>query len=475
MASCPSPLLPRSLFPPQDFRYFSPVRTTQIRRVSKKPEKGHPMILAVAASNAEVQPPKLVTFLGKGGSGKTTAAVFAAQIYGYEFEKVLLNLILSVCIQHYATLGLKTCLVIQSQDPTAEYLLTCKIGSSSPVQCNSNLSAVRLETTKMILEPLKKLKQADQQLKMTQGILEGVVGEELGVLPGMDSIFSSLELERLLGFFLSQRKGGKAKYDVVVYDGVNTEETVRMISATSKARLYLKYMRMLAEKTDMGRVAGPSLLRLVDDALSLSGNAVNRTSSEMWDYLEQTLEVGVRQKGSSIFAEPRRFGCYLVLNPDNPLSLNLALRYWGCVIQAGAQISVAFGIPTQNSPTASAEAVKNSFAPLPYALIPHLKFSNPLHWDEIIVSDCSTYARELLSDTTNEILSSVTFDMSNKSVNLFMPGFDKSEIKLYQYRGGTELLVEAGDQRRAIRLPRQIQGKVGGAKFVDRRLVITMR
>ena len=44
-----------------------------------------------------------------------------------------------------------------------------------------------------------------------------------------------------------------------------------------------------------------------------------------------------------------------------------------------------------------------------------------------------------------------------------------------QYRGGTELLVEAGDQRRAIRLPRQIQGNVGGAKFVDRRLVITMR
>lgn len=38
------------------------------------------MILAVAASNAEFQPSKLVTFLGKGGSGKTTAAVFAAQV-----------------------------------------------------------------------------------------------------------------------------------------------------------------------------------------------------------------------------------------------------------------------------------------------------------------------------------------------------------------------------------------------------------
>lgn len=64
-----------------------------------------------------------------------------------------------------------------------------------------------------------------------------VVGEELGVLPGMDSIFSSLELERLVGFFMSQRNGGKAKYDIVVYDGINNEETIRMIGATSKARL----------------------------------------------------------------------------------------------------------------------------------------------------------------------------------------------------------------------------------------------
>lgn len=44
-----------------------------------------------------------------------------------------------------------------------------------------------------------------------------------------------------------------------------------------------------------------------------------------------------------------------------------------------------------------------------------------------------------------------------------------------QYRGGSELLVEAGDQRRVIPLPSDIQGKVAGAKFVDQSLVITMR
>lgn len=152
-----------------------------------------------------------------------------------------------------------------------------------------------------------------------------MVGEELGVLPGMDSIFSSLELEQLMGFFgnESQRNSGKAKFDIVVYDGISTEETIRMIGATSKARffqlipvlshpcfssfayiicycslrrLYLKYLRTLAEKTDLGRVAGPSLLRLVDDALSLSGRGTNlngRMSSEIWDFLEQILEVNM--------------------------------------------------------------------------------------------------------------------------------------------------------------------------------------
>ncbi|KAI3452982.1 hypothetical protein Pfo_009645 [Paulownia fortunei] len=461
MALCPLSLLAQSFCSPSnvpDFHCIYPVKTAQKRRKAKR---NGTLILTMAAANAAkneaggMKPTKLVTFLGKGGSGKTTASIFAAQ--------------------HYAMSGLKTCLVIHSQDPTAEYLLNCKIGPS-PIKCNDNLSAVRLETTKMILEPLRRLKQADARLNMTQGVLEGVVGEELGVLPGMDSIFSAVELEQLVGFFsnVSQRNNEKAKFDIVVYDGISTEETIRMIGATSKARLYLKYLRSLAEKTDLGRVAGPSLLRLVDDALSLSGRGTNlngRMSSEIWDYLEQTLE-----RGSSVFAEPHKFGCYLIMDPDNPISLNSALRYWGCAIQAGAQISGAFGIITPESPMALAETVKINFSPLPSAFIPHLKLGNHLHWNEIMVSNHSKDARDLLSETTTKsFLSSVKFDPSNKSVKLFMPGFDKSEIKLYQFRGGSELLVEAGDQRRVIRLPSQIQGKVGGAKFVDRSLVITMR
>lgn len=64
------------------------------------------------------------------------------------------------------------------------------------------------------------------------------MGEELGVLPGMDSMFSALALVRLLGLFgrWAQRNHQKDKFDVIIYDGISTEETLRLIGASSKAR-----------------------------------------------------------------------------------------------------------------------------------------------------------------------------------------------------------------------------------------------
>ncbi|OWM75810.1 hypothetical protein CDL15_Pgr009454 [Punica granatum] len=404
----------------------------------------------------EEKPTKLVTFLGKGGSGKTTSAVFAAQ--------------------HYARAGLNTCLVIHSQDPTAEHLLDCKIGPA-PVTCNSNLSAVRLETTKMLLEPLKRLKEADARLNLTQGVLEGVVGEELGVLPGMDSIFSLFALERYVRFtgIKSPRNHQRERYDIVVYDGISSEETLRLIAASSKARLYLKYFRSIAEKTDLGRLAGPSIIGLVDDAMSLtdSQSVLNsNTSTRIWDTLEEML-----LRGSSAFLEQHKFGCFIVMDPHNPVSVDSAIRYWGRTIQSGGQVSGAFGISSLDPSEDSNEKVKG-LSPMPFAFIPHLSFCSRPDWNSVMLNSASRQSQELLSlpsSSHSNVMAPVKFDAAKKSVTLLMPGFDKSEIKLYQYRGGSELLVEAGDQRRVISLPSDIQGKVAGAKFVDRSLVITMR
>lgn len=434
------------------FTFLTPIAT----RRARGSRRGRGLVRAVSSSDDKdkERSTKLVTFLGKGGSGKTTSAVFAAQ--------------------HYAMAGLKTCLVMHSSDTTAEYLLNCKIGTS-PIKCKDNLSAVRLETTKMLLEPLKRLQEADSRLNMTNGVLEGVVGEELGVLPGMDSIFSVFELERYVRFLWNESQGKRREtFDMIVYDGISTEETLRMIGAPSKARLYLKYLRSIAEKTDLGRLAGPSVLSLIDEAMSLTGSKSTlnvNTSARIWDALDKMLE-----RGTSAFSDPHKFRCFLVVDPQSPASVDSALRYWGSTIQAGALVSGAFGVASPNEAGESTERIQETFVPMPSAFIPHLSFASPADWDAIMSNPSSNKAQELLSLPASSILMpSVKFDLVKKSVTLLLPGFDKSEIKLYQYRGGSELLVEAGDQRRVIRLPPNIQGKVGGAKFVDRSLVVTMR
>lgn len=142
------------------------------------------------------------------------------------------------------------------------------------------------------------------------------------------------------------------------------------------------------------------------------------------------------QRGSSGFAEPQKFGCFLVLDPDNPASINSALRYWGGTIQAGAQISGAFAIASPNLDTESEEELKKIFSPLPFAFIPHISLgSPPLDWVAITRNTVGGNAQNLLSTSasgSSSLMSSVTFDAARKSVILFMPGFDKSEIKLYQ-------------------------------------------
>ncbi|KHN24228.1 Hypothetical protein glysoja_037062, partial [Glycine soja] len=297
--------------------------------------------------------------------------------------------------QHYAMAGLNTCLVIHNQDTTAHYLLNCKIGISH-VTCGKNLSAVRSETTKMLLEPLKLLKQVDAQLNMTQGTLGGMAP-----------------------------KSQQDKFDVIIYDGISSEETLRIIGGSSKARLYLKYLHTLAERTELGRLTAPSLLRLVDEAVLRSGSRSyfnGKMSSEIWDALDQMLE-----RGSSAFSNPQKFGCFLVMDPNNPTSINSALRYWGCTIQAGAQVSGAFGITSQQENLESFERAKKEFSPLPSAFVSRLSMNNPIDWSILLQDTSNEDARHLLNSVSSQggdMPSAVRFDIKRKSATLFMPGFD---------------------------------------------------
>ncbi|KAH7421067.1 hypothetical protein KP509_13G039000 [Ceratopteris richardii] len=256
-------------------------------------------VISAEQQNAVSRNTKLVTFLGKGGSGKTIASLLSAH--------------------HYASIGLRTCLVVQSQEPTVDYLLGGKVASSPISFCDGALDVVRLETTKLLLDPLAQLKKADAQLNFSQGALDEVVGEELSVLPGMDALLALGAMEQRIGFAVDFLKGQKAdkSYDVVVYDGLSSEETLRLLGAAEKSRWYLQRARDLAEKTDTGRVTSPTILRLLETSVmqGSSGDNSGRTITELWDGADKVLEV--------ILALLRELTCF----PPFHLSLKHNISY----------------------------------------------------------------------------------------------------------------------------------------------------
>jgi len=123
------------------------------------------------------------------------------------------------------------------------------------------------------------------------------------------------------------------------------------------------------------------------------------------------------------------------MDPNSPTSINSALRYWGCTIQAGAQVSGAFGITSQQDNLELLETAKKEFSPLPSAFISRLLTNNPIDWSRVLLDPNNEDAKHLLNSPPSQVgvmPSPVSFDIKRRSVTLFMPGFDKSEIRLYQ-------------------------------------------
>lgn len=361
----------------------------------------------------------IVTFLGKGGTGRTINAIATAKKLATEGKKVLL-------------LG---------QDSSPAWGMALGISpTTSPQEIGANFAVMQLNSALLLENSWEQVKQLEAQY-LRSPILKQVYGQELGILPGMDR---ALALNAIREFYQSNQ------YDVIVYDGTGGIDTLRMLGMPEILSWYFRRFRDIFTESDIVKTLSPFVQPVTSAILNTSWTA-NDITSNSDNPASQMLEEGkaALQKGNVL--------AYLVTTSD-PVAIATAKYLWGSAQQVGLGVG---GIFVSNGE--SVESITTEFAPLKVTSVPKYDGSN---WQPLI---------DALPSIGNsaDVPKATEFIMAERKIKVYLPGFDKQDVKLTQY--GPEITIEAGDQRRNISLPTAWRGSsVTGAKFQNGYLEVTV-
>ena len=358
----------------------------------------------------------IITFLGKGGTGRTTTAIAVSK--------------------KLSRLGSRVLLV--GQDPALGFLLKTTL-TNTATEIESNFLAVNLSSTALLEEGWEKIKELESKY-LRSPTLKNIYGQELGIFPGMEEI---LILNALREYSQSQR------YDVIVYDGPGNLNSLRMLGIPEIGSWYWRRFRQVLQDSDVVKTVAPFLQPIAGAVLNFSGG---------FEQLSQDPQNPETLLNEAIQAlnNPNRFAAYLVTNAD-PLSILVAKSLWGGAQQIGLTVKGVFLNAKDES-----EDVATEFDPLTITRLPRCTENN---WDILIDSVPDVRQTQIVPQP-------LKIDVAARQVQLFLPGFDKKQVKLTQY--GPEITIEAGDQRRNIALPPPLSGKpVTGAKFQNGYLIIS--
>ncbi|MBE9079761.1 ArsA family ATPase [Romeria aff. gracilis LEGE 07310] len=360
----------------------------------------------------------ILTFLGKGGTGRTTVAIAAAKQLAEQGQRVLL--------------------LTQDAGPAFGLLLGAEVGSA-PQPVSENLQAVQLHSTTLLEQNWERLKQFEAKY-LRDPFFKAVYGQELSLLPGLDD---ALALNAIREF------DGSGEYDVIVHDGSGDQATLRLWGTPEGIDWYFRRFKAVLQSSQFYRSISP-FIQPVTGAILSSGNA-----TDLWDQ-PATQEVNTLvNRGKALVTDPMRLRAYVVTTADE--SAIATGRYlWSAAQQIG--LTVAGALLNQAD---SAGAAESAFSPLPVNALP----TKSDRWQPLMAALPPLTAPV-------DVPAPMTVDVAAQTVKLFFPAFDKKQVKLTQY--GPEVTVEAGDQRRNLTLPPELKGRsVTGAKFQLGYLIIT--
>lgn len=355
----------------------------------------------------------ILTFLGKGGSGRSTCAIATAKKLSAQGQRVLL--------------------VTEDAGPAFSLLLGHEV-AATPVTVTPNLWVSQLQFTQLLEQNWEQLKKLEAQY-LRDPFFKAVYGQELSLLPGMDQ---ALTLNALREY------DACGDYDVIVHDGLGNQVSLRMWGMPAGIDWYFRRFKQVFQSSQFSKSVMPFVQPIAGAVLS-SG-----LSGDVFEQPQVAETTNLVTQGIAAVKDPMRVRAYLVSSGE-PGAIATARYLWG----AAQQIEMTVAGVLLNRAASS-----QSFEPLPVHVLPQAD-----DWQSLI---------DALPDymAAPSAPAPVDIDLSTNTVRLFLPSFDKKQIQLTQY--GPEVTIEAGDQRRNLQLPDALQGRsVTGAKFQADYLILS--
>ncbi len=376
--------------------------------------------------------PRTILYTGKGGVGKTSVAAATAR--------------------SCAAAGLRT--VVLSTDPAHSLSdsLEAELGAA-PTQAGPNLFGQEVQAQE----------EMERHWDSVQGWLGGlleergvdrIAAEELTVPPGMDELFSLLQIKR---------HHEEGEFDCVIVDCAPTGETLRLLSFPDVVTWWLE--RILPSQ----RRLAPFARTLFD--LPLPGEGV-------FDDVERLARNLVAMNG--ILRDRSRTSVRLVMNADRMVVKEAMrtftyLNLYGYLTDA---VVVNRLLPAEGYFEAWAEVqgeqlglVRSAFEPVPVLTARYME-------REVVGPEMlDRLADEIFAaDDPSAVLLTVlaqllTTDNGRATLRVSVPFAQRGELDLKKI--GTEVIVRVGAQKRTIMLPPALAAySASGARFEDGTLEI---
>lgn len=368
--------------------------------------------------------PRTILYTGKGGVGKTSVAAATAR--------------------RCAAAGLRT--IVLSTDPAHSLsdALDAELGGE-PTQVADRLHGQEVQAQEEMERHWEAVSDWLGELLAERGV-DRISAEELTVPPGMDELFSLLQVKR---------HHGSGDFDVVIVDCAPTGETLRLLSFPDVCTWWLE--KVFPFRGRLVAAARP-LARTVLD-VQLPGEAVfadvERLATNLVDM-------------NAILRDHARTSVRLVMNPDR-MVVREAMRTFTYLNLYGYLTDAV--VVNRVLPEAAAsgyfaewhrvqgeqlELVRSGFAPVPILTAPHLP-SEPIGADALDALAGELFDGHAAEGILHEHLTrELSSDGDRATLRLALPFAERGDVELKKV--GLEVIVRVGGQKRTIMLPPALAG-----------------